>query len=188
MNGAKETVCLLCAECHLFSDCVLKMGNVEVNATMYRCTNCVRNKLNDKHSANSLDCPSRAKYIANRAKLSLSPNAKAKTATKPAPTRQPRPIQHQPVAAAWTRKRSSSRGRQSNSQPRTLFSSWFKEDNKTQLNNNQRGNTQTNAHAAEENGKDSCICMFMAKAYERIMAAEIRQEQRRIAFEILASS
>lgn len=196
MNCSKFTICLLCADDHKFSDCPLKKGNHEANAQLFRCINCTRGKLTNTHAANSPSCPSRAKHIENRAKLSASPKNRAKKASQDPKPRTPTAIHisraetPQTAAPVWNRSRLTSRSRRSNSQPRSTFAAWFHSPEATKHSPANKIDHSQKAVSAKTSTKDSWqdICAFMATAYERIMAAATQQEQRQIAFEILASS
>lgn len=60
-------VCMLCAGNHITKECsVIKP---DANEPVYKCFNCVDNKLPHNHKASDPNCPFRTKYIATRANV-----------------------------------------------------------------------------------------------------------------------
>lgn len=69
-NCSRILVCLLCAEHHHFSECPIKTAPRDDQNALRKCINCAQAKgLDWHHSANWVGCPSRMKFIENRARL-----------------------------------------------------------------------------------------------------------------------
>ena len=61
----RYAVCMLCSGDHLTKEC--KVIKADAKEPIFKCFNCLSNKLEHNHKANDINCPFRAKYIATRA-------------------------------------------------------------------------------------------------------------------------
>lgn len=188
-NCSRLSVCLYCGEQHEHNLCPLRRGDVS-HDELYQCINCLRSKMDCNHAANSPNCPSLAKYAARRTKMQTKQKDKngtvANTVVQEAVqslTRQSRPGIKVPTPPGPITVSTTSRTR-SNSTPRKTFADSLRSP---------KGNSRRPAQKVDpsvEEGKDSWqdMCLFMADAYDQIMTASSKVEQRQIAFRILASS
>lgn len=60
----RYAVCILCSGDHLTKEC--KVIKPDAKEPIYKCFNCISNKLEHNHKANDINCPFRAKYLALR--------------------------------------------------------------------------------------------------------------------------
>lgn len=76
----RYAVCMLCSGQHLTKECT--QIKADANEPIYKCFNCVSNKLPHNHKANDPTCPFRAKYIATRESARNKNNQKPSTHTQ----------------------------------------------------------------------------------------------------------
>lgn len=175
-NCSKVTFCLLCAENHSLYECPIRDSKVDAENTLRRCINCYRNKeSNFNHSANSSNCPSRAKFIENRERLADKNNKNKKTPKSHFISR---------TQTSATEFPDLRRGRSATRIPTVNSISYA---NAVQ---NGPSAQQKNTPTTEDNKPFSwqTICAIMATAFTRITSAKTKQEQMHIAFELLAHS
>lgn len=120
--------CILCSDKHRADDCPL-LKNANNLHPIFKCLNCVANKLPHNHRSDSSDCPSRKIYIEFRS-ASSSKNSKPKNVNKhstnsssASPTRSKSSPQSIPVQASLSYANATKAGpKPSHSQSNDLFS------------------------------------------------------------------
>lgn len=74
----RQPACMICASTHHTNDCPLSKS--ERKPAVFTCFNCKKNgKERTDHSANDVNCPSRATYLENRAKATSNSSSRGNT-------------------------------------------------------------------------------------------------------------
>lgn len=190
---SRITYCLLCAEEHRFSECPLKDAPSGC-AELYQCKNCLRNSHEANHPANAIDCPSRAAFIANRERLMNNGKAKKNNNNKNnIKFDNDNNTSRKSISLTNNRIQSTIANNTNNTDSSTRSRSVNRSPNHQRSHSASRSYASVTKQQPQPTGSNDIdswrdICSFMATAYDRIMNASSKQEQRQIAFALLASS